>query len=544
VNRPTVAATATRPPEESLDDYELAVLGRTVDVADFNWRAGVVAIGLSQSSGLGLVLGIAARGSGRKAVFVLAALVCLATVVSFLVDEPIVAHSALLVAVCLGALLWDTRSANKHPSHVSHVLYGSAITFSVFIAWMTISPELFSDLWQEIRAPEVIILVQRITILGMAAFSFGLVAGDRLLQVPFNALRDAIVLIEPRNAQETRRMTMVVFVAGMSLFATLIASKGFGYLAATRLDASVESLLGTVMFVYYLALYLANAQAFSHKQGLKQVLFIDALALTYELVSGSKGRFAVYVLFPIFLLSIFFRRRVTWGRTFGLGAVGLVAALAIYPLLVEYRSEYAKTTDVEHTGDRFRAASSRWSDDYTAKILRPVLESNTPEHVTALTSIVYYDVRIEQPVVMRLLTFWIPRAIWREKPMAVDPNLVGRASHRLGAADRNTAVLTTSMGELYLTYGSWGALFLALTGFVCRVLDVCFSPFERSSPWRAAVGAYLLVTLPTLLMGGFDGPLTGMMNSIGVVFAILIITQLVGRRALGLPASLPTPGKA
>jgi len=498
----------------------------------FDRKTAVVVIALLQFAGLGLVLGFMARRDWRRSTLLLAAGSLVAAAAAVLMNREVYGYALATIGVAVGGIVYDTRESNPRPSHLSHAVLGGVLGFAVYSIWMFHDPETFSWFWQEIRASAVVATVQRLALFSTIAFVLAMTVATRALGALSRPLRDMLGRIEPGSAAETDRISYVIFAIGSVLFFVSLTLRGFGYLGR-HLDVSVDSLLGSIFFLYYLGLYLINAAAFGARRPLRWILAIDAIALGYEVASGSKGRFAVYIIFPLILLSLFFRERISWRRTSLIGTVAIVAAFVIYPLLVEYRQEVSTSAapdDFAPVSQRFQSASDRWSDRYGEKVLRPVLESNSAEQVLAVTAIVHYNVRLPQSFISRLTLFWVPRFVWPSKPTAVSANEIGRASHRLHDADIQTSVLQTGIGELYVFFGPDGAWAMLIGGFLCRFIDAFFSPFEKSTPWRAAVGLYLLVTIPNIFGIAFEGTITGILIALVVLLGILVIAQGFTRR--------------
>jgi hypothetical protein len=229
----------------------------------------------------------------------------------------------------------------------------------------------------------------------------------------------------------------------------------------------------------------------------------------------------------VFLL---IRQKVSWKSIFMIGSIGIIAWLFIYPTLTIYRnlmlSNYAVINPLKIFLQSIQILSHYSWNQYIETILIPLTKSGIAEQVTAMTSIVHYQVSQDSNLLwQRLFLFWIPRFLWPDKPMNLSGNLIGRLSHRVNSEDFTTSVLTTSPGELFLYYGLWGSVLMILPGLIFRWLNAAISPFKFYTSFRVAVMVAYLPLMRGLLSGSFESGLTGIVLQMGVLYLTLFLVK-------------------
>jgi hypothetical protein len=319
-----------------------------------------------------------------------------------------------------------------------------------------------------------------------------------------------------------------IILVGLVAFLTKIAFVGVGYFSSGETPASVTWLTSGLAFFYYLSLYAANARMYAARKLSVPIVIFDVAALIYEIASGSRGKFAVYILFPLILIALFQRPRVGWLAAGALGAVVLVSVFVVYPLLYSYRNELVASKDPTHPSATLMVnAADSISESYDDKIRNVVLVSGPAEQVLAATSLVFFDVRhATDDVWKRVAFFWVPRALWPDKPMAVSGGELGRESHRLEEGNDSTSVLQTGIGELYVDFGAVGALGMFFAGLVFRFADVAFSAFRAPQFLRLGASIYLIREFSGLVTGGYEGAVTTPIGTLVLVFVVLVLLAL------------------
>ena len=120
-------------------------------------------------------------------------------------------------------------------------------------------------------------------------------------------------------------------------------------------------------------------------------------------------------------------------------------------------------------------------------------------------------------------TFFIPRAVWADKPVASEPRLYSELYFDYG----ENSFPITPMGDLLRNYGFWGVfLGMALLGFVLRLIYVSLFEFQPGSIWRITL-FYMLLT--SVSYEGFYGTIIPYFFKVGFIsiIGILIVHFLV-----------------
>jgi hypothetical protein len=300
----------------------------------------------------------------------------------------------------------------------------------------------------------------------------------------------------------------------------------------------ISSFLGQFDRLYSVALLYGCALSFTENNKKSSIVkltwFFVAFEFIYQLLSGSKGRFFYFVILPISSVFVLVTRRISWGILLVLSGAGLFSWLVVYPILVIYRnllsdSALGSSIDpVELLNQASQVLQMYSWEQYVDIILTPFNKSGIAEQVTAMTSIIHYNLSQKSSLLwQRLLLFWVPRFIWSEKPVALSSNLIGRLSQRVTEHDMKTAVLTTAPGELFLYYGLWGSSLMILMGLVLRFLNETMSPFKFFTIFRVALLVSYLPLAQGILGGSFESGLTGIVLQVGTLYAALLIIKIM-----------------
>jgi hypothetical protein len=506
-------------------------------------RAGLACLAVAQFPGTALLASLWARASRRaRGFFIALSLTLLATgVASTMSEADAVTGRSMIAAGLIGlAALFEVRSSNPTPAYIALGTYGAILGLVAFIPWMAHDVPSFSDPWPYVSTPENLEKVQWIIIGGTAAFATGLslipLVARPILQVWQRVWDD----VTPIATESENRVLRIFYILGGSVFLGLIATKGYGYLVGGPATGG-ESLMRNLTCFYYGALYAANARMFIRGNPKLAVIIVNFLALGYELLSGSKGRFAFFVLFPLSLTYIFVKgrlSRVAFWLTIGVFSISITI---VYPLLVEYRIIVERSTRPERPDAAYLVeATENWTDGYDDKIRNVIFKVGTAEQVTALSSIVFFDVR-DDPLKMwrRLLFFWVPRAVWPEKPHPISGNELGRMSRRLSTENRSTGVIQTGPGELYVYFGAWGFLMMCIAGLVHRLVDSAVSCFQRRTALRIGLSVYAFSQMvPSIITGSFEASLTLTLITLLATWLVLRTAVLGIKLAPGSPSSV------
>jgi hypothetical protein len=123
------------------------------------------------------------------------------------------------------------------------------------------------------------------------------------------------------------------------------------------------------------------------------------------------------------------------------------------------------------------------------------------------------------------VTFLVPRIIWPDKPVTIDPSKYGDLYFNF--ADNSFAM--TPMGDLLRNFGPWGVpLGMIVLGFFLRIVYTAFRENRPFSFWRSAM---FFMLLSAISYEGSYGLIIPYMAKVSVFtfLGILIIRLLAGR---------------
>ena len=500
----------------------------------WNGAAGLVAILAAQVHGAALVLAVACWRSTVTRIWTAAAtaVLLIAAAVLFQLgdDEQVLARSLLIVAACVTMILLDTLAATdrRPPSLLCMSVFGAWISFALMIPIMVARPYDSDDmLWAVLYRSPAVETVQWMTVVGVLSFGSALLA-SRYILGPFERWWSAAWDRRFTFAEGDGGFTLGGFLlVGVSVFLLKIVFVGYGYLASGNAPAGTSWIFSGLYFIYYLSIYAANARMLAQRRFHLPTVGLDVLALAYEISSGSKGRFVGYVLFPLMLVAVFQRRRLSWSTAGSLGAVVLVAVFVVYPLLFSYRAELSASVDPGRPEAAMMSrATSSWSDAYEDKIAHLTSVGGPAEQVLASTSLVFFDVRHDANHFWeRLAFFWVPRVIWPDKAEALSGNELGKESHRLDSRSQ-TSVLQTGLGELYVYFGFAGALGFFVTGITFRFIDLAYSCFRVPQFLRIAASVCAFREMTSVVTGEFETGTTSQVSSAMILLSLLAVLAL------------------
>ncbi|MBX7190676.1 MAG: hypothetical protein K1X94_01380 [Sandaracinaceae bacterium] len=435
-------------------------------------------------------------------------------------DQVIGARALLTVACGVLAMALDHRPNNQHPSMLVSLPTAQLMSIGMYVWIMDTYPGEFPPLWSLCTAATL--ETAQWMILG------ALLAYEAGRWLAWSTGATSSVASSFRRAMDdlarSEYALQAMIVVGLAIFGLILSIRGVGYLAPL-LPTSVAGLLGNMEFLYYVAIYAAIAAAIRRQRNVAFVIGWCLLALAYELISGSKGRFAGYILLPAAFVYVVTRKRTHYVATSLLVTLGLVSWLVVYPTLIEYRLLLEQDADSDPVA-AMATANARSTDSYYDKVMTPLVGSVLAEQSLAITSAIEFDVRTSaEELPQRLFLFWIPRFLWPGKPMMLDSNWIGRESRRLSQSNTTTAVVTTSVAEQYVYLGPWGVLLTALVGFVTAVLFCGVRFNTRATDIEIGLTTYMSRTLPGLIASSFEGAFTGVLLHVLVLFVFVVVAR-------------------
>ena len=346
--------------------------------------------------------------------------------------------------------------------------------------------------------------------------------------------------LECANVRPQEDFVVFAVLLGIGSIGRVInfASGAYWYLQGSSLSFETSSFVSQFDRIYYLGWIYGIATFLTRRRALFTPIvlvsiILAALEIVYQLLSGSKGRFFVFVIQPIAVVYVLSRLNVPRKALLSLLVLGAVSWLVIYPVLVKYRLAVSEdspddaTTATHALVDSAKHATKSDNNEYLDIVLTPFMKSNRAEQVAALSSIVmYHPAQPPEHLWQRLTLFWIPRFIWNDKPEALSGNLIGRLTGRVASHNLGTSVISTGPGEAFLYYGFAGTALMLLAGLLLYVTERIISPFHRRTPFRIALFAVYSATPFGVLSGHFEAQMTGFVMQMGALALTLSVANV------------------
>lgn len=458
---------------------------------------------------------------------------------------------------CLGIVMLlvaiDCQRRQFYDHLTIHLVNSAYLGVAFYFSWMQLIPEAFEHiaLWEKILPSSPTGFTMIILCLICLNFSYYLIYPilAKLLAIKktwFSSLRNPFNLLFIRKSSD--ELFLFLVLTGLGLTTRIwnftlgrVFYVGGGVTEEQSIPFLVSSALAQLDPLYSIAwiygIILFFQRDYRKSQGQKLIGWITVLLvlleLFYQVISGSKGRFATFVIIPLAFAYYLANRRVSWPFFSLFGGVGTVSLTLIYPTLVLYRDQVAATTAAF---DPFTLISKAWQDllalpwdKYVDLVLTPFNTAGPTEQVTTITSIVHFIDRLPIPpdyLWERLLWFWLPRFLSPGKLTAIPSNAIGRLTERLGPTDFTTSVIQTGPGELFIYYQLFGCLMMIIPGLLFRWFNEAASPFRLYSHFRMAIFITFLPAMFGVLTGGFEAEVTGMVLRLAVVFVTLELVRL------------------
>jgi hypothetical protein len=267
---------------------------------------------------------------------------------------------------------------------------------------------------------------------------------------------------EPGRARLAALICVVIGVVG-----SVAVLSSTGYFFASEKDVSVEafSILGfpqELLFVGMSMLAIVVCSTMTRRRAAVVLGVVALVAIAAFLPTGR--RFYVFqVLAALGIPWHYYVRRISLKPILILGVIAILVLNPVGQLWrTGYRTLEAKgPTDIpavaSFVGDQLGSMTAAEYFDYTfGERFERVNEAAT---VAALRATVpsIIDYKYGQTY-LPILTWLIPRLIWPDKPTFQYFNEIGRASGLIKYDNYDTAVVYTSLGELYLNFGDVGVL--------------------------------------------------------------------------------------
>ncbi|MDM9379617.1 hypothetical protein QUB80_02730 [Chlorogloeopsis sp. ULAP01] len=250
---------------------------------------------------------------------------------------------------------------------------------------------------------------------------------------------------------------------------------------------SVSMFTSKSLYIAYGMFYILwNRRKLPKIQTWLLVLIFIPLEIVPRLASGLLAEFMLLCLFmfhmvwyerkkiPIVLIAILIvlylafnpvksdYRSLTWGDNRPQGQLNLIERLELFiNLAVEYHQQYTFNDSPVQSAPKISATDKVIERSAQIVLLSDVMESS-PEIVPYWNGETYFP----------LLTSYIPRAVWPEKPVLNTGNEFGRRYKIIDVNDFVTSVNLPMLVEMYVNFGSWGVIIgMPLLGFLLALID-------------------------------------------------------------------------
>ncbi|MDX1978412.1 MAG: hypothetical protein SFT94_12135, partial [Pseudanabaenaceae cyanobacterium bins.68] len=469
-------------------------------------------------SALGAVLGGLAQTRSRLAnqfLFSMAGLCGLVGILylSLELDSPIPRFLFCLgIVILLVAIDCQRRQFYDHLT--IHLVNSAYLGVAFYFSWMQLDPQAFEHIgiWEKILPSAATSFTMLILCLICLNLGYYLVYPIliRFLAIKkswFSSVRNPFNLLFIRKSSDELFLFLVLTSLGLvtriwNFTLGRVFYIGGGATEEQSIPALISSFLSQFDPLYSIAwlygIIVFFQQDYRKTQGQKLIawitVFLVILELLYQIFSGSKGRFAGFVLIPLAFAYYLATRRVSWGFFSLFSVIALTSVTLVYPTLAIYRNEISIATS---NFDPFATLTKSWQamlalpwEQYLETVLTPFNTAGPTEQVTAMTSIVHFADRLPIPpeyLWERLLWFWLPRFLSPGKLTSIPSNAIGRLTERLGPADFTTSVIQTGPGELFIYYQLFGCLMMIIPGLLFRWFNEAASPFRLYSHFRMAI---------------------------------------------------------
>lgn len=364
-----------------------------------------------------------------------------------------------------------------------------------------------------------------VTILLLTALSFVLAMEVAVRLIPPRS--DRVVVDETGDPAYERFFTLV-WIAGWAFrIYALKAGLLYGTFLATALDVTdYGNLVGQLNGLGLIA--LLGIAVFSPSAGPRTVIYLMAACeLGWVFVSGSKAAL-VYVVVP--LLLIYFRRgAIHWGRR-GFLAASLIAAslLVVFPLVQDYRQSVHSRL-AAGDGLSLGTVSGALRDVVSRRDL-PALPTSAgagSEISQRLNSAYFFGLLLERPDLLDapasgrsflpIALWWIPRALWPDKPVVSLGAWYGREVLGWSFGSRSEGAITI-WGDALLSFG-WPGVLVVELAWVLIVFSL-YQLVPRFRGWGLLVVACVYVRMLLGLEQNAAAPLVAMQQTVLLVVGL------------------------
>ncbi len=236
--------------------------------------------------------------------------------------------------------------------------------------------------------------------------------------------------------------------------------------------------------------------------------------------------FLTPIILSFILLSVLFfrvRGRVPWAA----GVIAAFVVISIYPGSQLYRSIAGSAQTAPTVAERFSQFSQSLMMVYTSSEIRASRWFGFSQRVTAIVplsivarktpgEISYWGGESYRP----LLTSWIPRILWPEKPREVAGGTFGHRFQLLPPDDEATSLNLPWLTEAYANFGPWGVVgIMFLIGVFLAFLEKLLAhPGDNAAGWAVGAGVLLPLAFPESNLSVMTGSLLPLIISLWLIF--------------------------
>ena len=294
-------------------------------------------------------------------------------------------------------------------------------------------------------------------------------------------------------------------------------------------------------FILWLAIFRIERLTFNHYLIVGIQLFVSLTRYAYQ---GNRGG-----LFQIFILVgcafVYSRKRITFKHKIYGGSLLAFAILGGMIYGTTFRS--IKQTEAVVSADQYTESVFATIDNVAGQDIGNTLGQGVGamaerlETVSTLAVVVSNYEKLapyeesyglDNNIYKDSVTFFIPRPLWVDKPVASEPRKYSERYFNFG----ENSFAITPMGDLLRNFGPWGIFFgMLLLGFIMRLIYSSLVEGREFSYWRATL-YYMLLT--AVSYEGFYGVIIPYLIRVGAItmVGVLIVKFLARRNSLAAGA--------
>jgi hypothetical protein len=287
---------------------------------------------------------------------------------------------------------------------------------------------------------------------------------------------------------------------------------------------------------FFLWLFIFRAKKFSAAHYLIVALLL-VTSLTKSAFQGNRGSL-IQIFILIAFAFVFSGRRITLKHNLAGGV--LVTVALVIGMIYGTTFRTIKTTEEQMSMDQYAAVVGTTLERLTDQDISADLERGLTalaERIEAVSSLAVIvsnyeklapyeeSYGINDNIWNETITFFIPRLIWNDKPVAIEPSKYADLYFNYS----ENSFTMTPMGDLLRNFGPIGVpVGMILLGFIIRLMYAALKENQEFSYWRATL-FYMLLT--SISYEGTYGLIVPILFKVGVfsVLGLVIVGFFVGK---------------